>query len=103
MGEVLTRHPRRNYEAQTRTLRIGGRTMSIRLELLFWDTLEEMAAYEGTRPAQFLATLHDQISDHLGEVENFASVLRCCCLHYRSMRPKDADLGVVDGSNSICN
>lgn len=77
--------------------------MSIRLELLFWDTLEEMAAYEGTRPAQSLATLHDKILDHFCEVENFTSVLRCCCLHYRSMRSKDADLGVADGSNSIWN
>jgi predicted DNA-binding ribbon-helix-helix protein len=55
--------------------------MSICLELSFWDTLEEMAAREGIGLAQFLAILYDEILDHCGEVKNFASILRCCCLY----------------------
>jgi predicted DNA-binding ribbon-helix-helix protein len=34
--------------------------------------------------AKFLTTLHDEVLDHHGEVRNFASLLRCSCLIYRS-------------------
>ena len=34
--------------------------------------------------AKFLTTLHDEVLDHHGEVKNFASLLRCSCLIYRS-------------------
>jgi predicted DNA-binding ribbon-helix-helix protein len=33
---------------------------------------------------KFLTTLHDEVLDHHGEVNNFASLLRCSCLIYRS-------------------
>jgi predicted DNA-binding ribbon-helix-helix protein len=35
-------------------LRIGGHCTSIRLEMSFWDTLEEIAAKEGMSLAKFL-------------------------------------------------
>jgi predicted DNA-binding ribbon-helix-helix protein len=57
---------------------------SIRLEISFWDTLEEIAAKEGMSLAKFLTTLHNEVLDHHGEVNNFASLLRCSCLIYRS-------------------
>ena len=57
---------------------------SIRLEMSFWDTLEEIAAKEGMSLAKFLTTLHDEVLDHHGEVKNFASLLRCSCLIYRA-------------------
>jgi predicted DNA-binding ribbon-helix-helix protein len=50
----------------------------------FWDTLEEIAAKEGMSLAKFLTTLHNEVLDHHGEVKNFASLLRCSCLIYRS-------------------
>jgi predicted DNA-binding ribbon-helix-helix protein len=34
--------------------------------------------------AKFLTTLHNEVLDHHGEVNNFASLLRCSCLIYRS-------------------
>jgi predicted DNA-binding ribbon-helix-helix protein len=57
---------------------------SIRLELAFWDTLEEIANQEGMSLAKFLTRLHSEVLDHHGEVNNFASLLRCSCLIYRS-------------------
>lgn len=81
---LYSHQPQRNYEPQTRSLRISGHPTSIRMELSFWDTLEEMAAKEDTGLAQFLTILHDEILKHQGEVENFASMLRCRCLIYRS-------------------
>ncbi len=50
----------------------------------FWDTLEEIAAKENMTLGKFLTTLHDEVIDHHGEVNNFASLLRCSCLIYRT-------------------
>jgi predicted DNA-binding ribbon-helix-helix protein len=73
MCHVFAHQPERDYESQTRSLRIDGHCTSIRLEMSFWDTL-----------AKFLTTLHREVLDHHGEVNNFASLLRCSCLIYRS-------------------
>ncbi|WFU45526.1 ribbon-helix-helix domain-containing protein (plasmid) [Bradyrhizobium sp. CB82] len=84
MCNLFAHQPQRNYETQTRSLRIGGHCTSIRLELAFWDTLEEIAAGENVSLAKFLTTLQDEVLEHYGEVKNFTSLLRCCCLVYRS-------------------
>lgn len=46
MCHLFAHQPQRDYESQTRSLRIDGHCTSIRLELAFWDTLEEIAARE---------------------------------------------------------
>lgn len=84
MCNLFARQPQRNYETQTRSLRIGGHCTSIRLELAFWDTLEEIAARERMSLAKFLTALHGEVLEHHGEVNNFTSLLRCCCLIFRS-------------------
>lgn len=84
MCTLFAHQPSRDYESQTRSLRIGGHCTSIRLEMSFWDTLEEIAAQQDLSLAKFLTTLHDEVLDHRGEVSNFASLLRCSCLIYRS-------------------
>src|SRR5215467_5096415 len=84
MCSLFAHQPQRDYESQTRSLRIGGHRTSIRLELSFWDTLEEIAAKEGMSLAKFLTTLHDEVLVHHGEARNFASLLRCSCLIYRA-------------------
>ena len=84
MCSLFAHQPQRDYESQTRSLRIGGHSTSIRLEMAFWDALEEIAAKQHMSLAKFVTTLHDEVLDHHGEVKNFASLLRCCCLIYRS-------------------
>ncbi|CAL79730.1 conserved hypothetical protein [Bradyrhizobium sp. ORS 278] len=84
MCRLFAHQPQRDYESQTRSLRIGGHSTSIRLELAFWDTLEEIAAKEGMSVAKFVTTLYAEVLDHHGEVKNFASLLRCSCLIYRA-------------------
>jgi predicted DNA-binding ribbon-helix-helix protein len=84
MCQLFAHQPQRDYESQTRSLRIGGHCTSIRLELSFWDTLEEIAAKQGMSLPKFLTTLYHEVLDHHGEVKNFASLLRCSCLIYRS-------------------
>ena len=49
MCSLFAHQPQRDYESQTRSLRIDGHCTSIRLELAFWDTLEEIAAKEDMR------------------------------------------------------
>jgi predicted DNA-binding ribbon-helix-helix protein len=89
MCRLFAHQPQRNYESQTRSLRIGGHATSIRLETLFWDKLEDIAAKEGTTLAKFLTTLHDEVLNHHGEVNNFASLLRCCCLVHATSATAD--------------
>jgi predicted DNA-binding ribbon-helix-helix protein len=84
MCHLFAHQPQRDYESQTRSLRIGGHCTSIRLEMSFWDTLEEIAAKENMSLGKFLTMLHNEVLDHHGEVNNFASLLRCSCLIYRS-------------------
>jgi predicted DNA-binding ribbon-helix-helix protein len=84
MCQLFAHQPRRDYESQTRSLRIDGHCTSIRLEMAFWDTLEEIASREDMSLAKFLTRLHSEVLDHYGEVHNFASLLRCSCLIYRS-------------------
>jgi predicted DNA-binding ribbon-helix-helix protein len=84
MCHLFAHQPPRDYESQTRSLRIGGHCTSIRLEMAFWDTLEVIAAKENMSVGKFLTTLYNEVLDHHGEVSNFASLLRCSCLIYRA-------------------
>ena len=34
--------------------------------------------------SKFVTRLYDEVLDHHGEVRNFASLLRCCCLIHAS-------------------
>lgn len=72
------------YEFQTRSVRIGGHSTSIRLEAAFWSVLEQVAAHQGMSLGKFITKLHDEVLELHGEVRNFASLLRCSCLIYRA-------------------
>ena len=78
------------YTYQTRSVRLGGHSTSIRLEAAFWTILEEIAQRQDTSLAKFLTTLHDEVLELHGEVSNFASLLRCACLRYLAeVKPSD--------------
>ena len=82
MCRMFAHQPQSNYAYQTRSVRIGGHSTSIRLENVFWTILEEIAAKEGNSVARFITTLHDEVLMHHGDVSNLASLLRCSCLLY---------------------
>jgi predicted DNA-binding ribbon-helix-helix protein len=84
MCQLFAHQPQGDYESQTRSLRIDGHCTSIRLEMAFWDTLDEIANKQDMSLAKFLTRLHSEVLDHCSEVHNFASLLRCSCLIYRS-------------------
>lgn len=90
------------YESRARTVRIHGVLTSIRLENLVWDVLAEMAASEGCTTNHLIATFHDEILQHRGEVPNFASFLRVTCMRYlqRKLASVSAASPEVTGAGS---
>lgn len=96
MCRMFAHQPQSNYESQTRSVRIGGHSTSIRLENTFWAILEEIAAREGSSVAKFITTLHDEVLSHHGEVQNLASLLRCSCIIYLRQSASPAENAPAD-------
>lgn len=71
-----------NYTFETRSVRLMGHPTSVRLEAKFWVVLEELAEAQGLPMAKFLSALYEEAQEIHGEVSNFASLLRCCCLNF---------------------
>lgn len=78
------------YECRARSLRLHGMVTSIRLENQFWSILDEMAHAEGKGTVQLIETLHDELLAARGEVDNFASFLRVCCVRFEEQRLRGA-------------
>lgn len=74
------------YETSTRSMRLHGVVTSIRLETLFWSVLAEIGRRDDLGLNQLITKLYDEITEARGEVENFASFLRVCCLRYLSLQ-----------------
>ena len=74
------------YESRTRAIRVHGVVTTVRLENLFWDTLQEIASREGLTTSEFVVKLYDELLTLRGEAPmNFASFLRVCCARYLSL------------------
>ncbi len=71
-----------NYAHETRSVRLSGHPTSVRLEAKFWLVLEDICEAQGMPMAKFLSTLYEEALELNGEVPNFASLLRCCCLNF---------------------
>ena len=69
-----------SYAFETRSIRLNGQSTSLRLEKMFWNVLEAIAAREGFTVPKFVSTLHNEILIMRGEAPNFTSHLRCVCL-----------------------
>lgn len=86
MCQIFIRANAQSYEATTRSIRLHGVVTSVRLENLFWDTLEEIGARDAMTVPQLLSTLYDELLQHRGDIPNFASFLRVCCLRYQALQ-----------------
>ena len=73
-----------SYAFETRSMRLNGQSTSLRLEKVFWEILEDIAAAEAMTVPRFISTLHQEILLLRGEVPNFTSHLRCICVTARS-------------------
>lgn len=99
MCQIFVRANPQSYEATTRSIRLHGVVTSVRLENLFWDTLEEIGARDGMTVPQLLSTLYDELLEHRGDIPNFSSFLRVSCLRYRTLQveqriPSDASIPI---------
>jgi predicted DNA-binding ribbon-helix-helix protein len=74
------------YETTTRSMRLHGVVTSVRLETIFWRVLSEIGERDRMTLSQLVTKLYDEIVDARGEVENFASFLRVCCMRYQSLQ-----------------
>jgi predicted DNA-binding ribbon-helix-helix protein len=74
------------YETSTRSMRLHGVVTSIRLETIFWNVLGEIGRRDGMSLSQLITRLYDEIIEARGEVENFTSFLRVCCMRYLSLQ-----------------
>ncbi len=86
MCNVYAQADESRYGYITRSIRLNGYVTSIRLEALFWDVLDDMAAAEGRSTPSFIATLYDEVVRIRGGVGNFTSHLRIACLIYLERR-----------------
>ena len=86
MCEIFIRAAPQSYACETRSLRLHGVATSVRLEVLFWNVLEDIARRDGMRINQLIARLHDELVDYRGEAANFTSFLRVCCLRYQMLQ-----------------
>ncbi len=105
MCQIFAGLPPASYAFQTRSVRLGGHATSIRLELRFWQVLEEIADVQGVTLPKFLTKLHDEVLDRHGEVANFASLLRCACLTYLAEirgRP-EAEVNLAGATRQDCD
>ncbi|MDR6773515.1 ribbon-helix-helix domain-containing protein [Azospirillum sp. BE72] len=75
------------YEARSRSVRIHGMVTSIRLENLFWNVLADIAAEQGITTNRLIVTLHDEVVEVHGTIQNLASFLRVSCVRYLTMAP----------------
>ena len=74
------------YAHRARSIRLHGVATSIRLENLFWQVLDEIAARDGYTVPQLCTKLYDELVAERGAVDNFASFLRVCCGRYLALQ-----------------
>lgn len=85
MCEIFVKANPTLYESRARSIRLHGAVTSIRLENQFWHALKEIATRDGMTTNQLIAKLYDELVEYRGEIDNFTSFLRVCCLRYLSL------------------
>jgi predicted DNA-binding ribbon-helix-helix protein len=96
------------WSCKTKSLRIQGVVTSIRLEVFFWDILEELSYRDKVTVNQTITKLYLESLEAEHDVDNFTSFLRVCCSRYLSLiadgvlsREVQLSLGDVDAINII--
>ena len=96
------------WRSKTKSLRIQGVVTSIRLEVFFWDILEELSFRDHMTVNQLITKLYLESLDADHDIGNFTSFLRVCCSRYLSLiadgdlsRETRLPLEKVDAKNII--
>lgn len=88
------------WQNVTRSIRIDGMVTSIRLESIFWFTLEEIAQRDKLSLSQMIAKLNHEALDAGHDLDNFTSFLRVCAMRYLhlqtiGMLPQSRDVSLA--------
>ena len=67
------------FELKTRSIRIDGVVTSIRLEAIFRQILEQIAADADLTLGTFITRIYREVLERRGETGNFTSLLRVAC------------------------
>ena len=93
MCQIFVRANAQSYEATTRSIRLHGVVTSVRLE--------NLAQRDAMHVPQLLSKLYDELLEHRGDIPNFSSFLRVCCLRYLALQVDERiprDIGIPIGS-----
>ncbi len=101
MCQIFTTADPELYACRSRSIRLRGVATSVRLENIYWNTLEEIGARDGLSVPQLVSRLHDEL-DHagaLGDRANFTSFLRVTCTRYLQLQlagliPTDTSIAI---------
>lgn len=74
------------WASHTRSFRMDGMVTSVRLEELFWRTLESIGEREDLTVPHLLHRLYNESLDAGHDVGNFTSFLRVCCLRFLDLQ-----------------
>lgn len=74
----------------TKSIRLCGVVTSLRLEKMFWASLEDIAQQQNMTLPKFLSELYDEIVEMRGEVTNFSSQLRVIVVQYN--KPEEHEI-----------
>lgn len=73
------------WSSKTKSLRIQGGVTSIRLEVFFWDILDELSFRDQMTVNQAITKWYLESIDADHDIGNFTSFLRVCCSRYLSL------------------
>ena len=73
------------WSSKTKSLRIQGMVTSIRLEVFFWNILEELSFRDHMTVNESITKLYLESLDAGHDTGNFTSFLRVCCSRYLSL------------------
>ena len=96
------------WSSKTKSLRIQGMVTSIRLEVFFWNILEELSFRDHMTVNESITKLYLESLDAGHDTGNFTSFLRVCCSRYLSLiadgdlsRQLEVPLSGVDAKHLI--
>ena len=76
-SQIFTAQNPNNYRYETRSIRLNGRSTSIRLETTFGRLLEELAESQQMSVPKLVSTLYQEVLERHVHVNKLSSLLRC--------------------------
>ena len=87
------------WQSEARSIRLFGVATSIKMELMFWETLEAIAVRDSMTVPKLIEKLNEEFWEAGHHSNNFTSFLRVCCLRFLNLQvhdllPKSSDVPI---------